>query len=89
MDDIKAILSPAIQARAVAPNDLRDILSKVLNKPLEDFEGEEYNLPNSTQTVRQGQDLGLLDISKAYGDSESSEIAASIRRLIKEAKNDG
>lgn len=47
------------------------------------------NLPNSTQTVRQGQDLGLLDISKAYGDSESSEIAASIRRLIKEAKNDG
>ncbi|NCE77430.1 phage portal protein, partial [Anaerotruncus sp. X29] len=81
MDDIKAILSPAIQARAVAPNDLRDLLSKVLNKPLEDFEGEEYNLPTSPQTIRQGEDLGVLDISKAYGESESSEIAASIRRL--------
>lgn len=45
MEDIKAILDPAINAKAVAPNDLRDLLSKVLNKPLEPFDGEQYNYP--------------------------------------------
>ena len=44
MEDVKAILTPAIQANAVAPNDLRDILSKALNKPLEAFEDDKYNL---------------------------------------------
>lgn len=45
MEDVKAILDPAINAKAVAPNDLRDLLSKVLNKPLEAFDGDQYNLP--------------------------------------------
>ncbi len=40
MEDVKAILTPAIQANASGSNDLRDILSKALNKPLEAFDGD-------------------------------------------------
>ncbi|OJG40526.1 PBSX family phage portal protein [Enterococcus gilvus] len=50
MEDIKAILDPAINANAVAPNDLRDIVGKVLNKPLESFDGDQYNLPSNNQS---------------------------------------
>ena len=86
MEDVKAILTPAIQANAVAPNDLRDILSKALNKPLEAFDGEEYNYPLNRQSSSSAFNLGELDISKAYGEGEVSEIAASIRRMIRSVK---
>ena len=89
MDDIKAILEPAIEAKAVAPNDLRDVVGKVLNKPLEPFDGDEYNKPILTNS--QGNAIGSLtgeiDLEKAYGRSETSELAATLRRLIKEVRS--
>lgn len=88
MEDVKAILTPAIQANAVAPNDLRDILSKALNKPLEAFDGDEYNYPVKNQTASSALNLGELDVSKAYGEGEVSEVAASIRRMIRSVKAD-
>ena len=88
MEDVKAILTPAIQANAVAPNDLREILSKALNKPLEAFEGDEYNYPLKNQTTSSALNLGELDVSKAYGEGEVSEVAASIRRMIRSVKAD-
>lgn len=97
MEDVKAILTPAIQANAVAPNDLRDLLSKVLNKPLEAFEGDEYNLPMRAR--KRDYDLNVvsdepleqeIDVTKAYGDGPVHELMASIRRLVrKEKKDDG
>ncbi|MEB6179495.1 phage portal protein [Enterococcus casseliflavus] len=86
MEDVKAILTPAIQANAVAPNDLRDILSKALNKPLEAFDGDEYNYPLKNQTASSALNLDELDVSKAYGEGEVSEVAASIRRMIRSVK---
>jgi len=88
MEDVKAILTPAIQANAVAPNDLRDILSKALNKPLEAFDGEEYNYPLNRQSSSAAFNLGDLDVAKAYGEGEVSEVAASIRRMIRSVKSD-
>lgn len=89
MDDIKSILDPAIEAKAVAPNDLRDIVGKVLNKPLEPFDGDEYNKPILTNS--QGNAIGSLtgeiDLEKAYGKTETSELAATLRRLIKEVRS--
>uniref|UniRef100_UPI0035A0BE57 phage portal protein n=1 Tax=Jeotgalibaca porci TaxID=1868793 RepID=UPI0035A0BE57 len=97
MEDVKAILTPAIQANAVAPNDLRDLLSKVLNKPLEAFEGDEYNLPMRAR--KRDYDLNVvsdepleqeIDVAKAYGEGPVHELMASIRRLVrKEKKDDG
>lgn len=88
MEDIKAILDPAIKANSVAPNDLRDILSKVLNKPLELFIGDKYNEPILTNS--QGNAIspasGELDLEKAYGQSDYSELAAGVRRLLKEVR---
>jgi PBSX family phage portal protein len=75
MEDIKAILDPAIQASAVAPNDLRDIVGKVLNKPLESFEGEQYNLPangNSANKVNMSGDT----LSSSEGQLEPGETNA-------------
>lgn len=94
MEDIKSILDPSINAKAVAPNDLRDILGKVLNKPLEPFEGDEYNKPIMTNNQSEPMSYGLsasskerLDIEKAYGGSQINELAASVRRLIKEVRS--
>lgn len=90
MEDVKAILEPAIKANSIAPNDLRDIVSKVLNKPLEAFDGDEYNKPIITNS--QGNAIGPvgnkeIDMEKAYGKTENSELAASFRRLIKEVRS--
>lgn len=89
MEDIKAILDPAIEAKAVAPNDLRDIVGKVLNKPLGPFDGDEYNKPIITNS--QGNSVnsltGVVDLEKAYGKTETSELAATLRRLIKEVRS--
>lgn len=80
MEDIKSILDPAIQAGSVAPNDLRELLSNTLNKPLDAFDGDEYNYP-----VRAGSRSAPLDISleKAYGKENISEAAAVIRRALR------
>lgn len=85
MEDIKAILDPAINAKAVAPNDLRDLLSKVLNKPLEPFDGDEYNYP--MESAQQPQPTGI-DLAKAYGSNDLSEVAASVRRMIRRTSDD-
>ncbi|MGM0215057.1 PBSX family phage portal protein [Enterococcus sp. AZ109] len=94
MEDIKSILDPSINAGAVAPNDLRDILGKVLNKPLEPFEGDEYNKPILTNSQNNPISYGLsatgpgdIDLEKAYGSSKMSELAASVRRLLKEVRS--
>lgn len=84
MEDIKNILDPAIQANAVAPNDLRDLLSKTLNKPLAQFEGEKYNYPaNSQPSEPQATDF---NIEKAYGMTEESELAGMFKRMIRKFK---
>lgn len=79
-EDIKNILDAATQAGGVAPNDLRDIVGKTLNKPLEPFEGEQYNYP--TNTTRSSTSLEM-DLEKAYGDNSLSELAGSVRRLLR------
>lgn len=88
MEDVKAILDPAINANAVAPNDLRDIISKVLNKPLQPFDEDRYNYPIETNSQGSTIDMSQIDVGKAYGDGETSEVAASIRRLIRSVKQD-
>lgn len=69
--------------------DLRDVVGKVLNKPLEPFDGDEYNKPIITNS--QGNTVnsltGEVDLEKAYGKTETSELAATVRRLIKEVRS--
>lgn len=83
-EDIKNILDSAIQANAVAPNDLRDLLSKVLNKPLEIFAGDKYNFPSNTQPT-----IESSSIEKAYGEGSEAEIAGMFRRMIRKMKKVG
>lgn len=81
MEDIKSILDPAIQANAVAPNDLRELLSKVLNKPLQLFKGDKYNFPIGSQS--QPNDF---TIEKAYGETSDGEMAGMFRRMLRKMK---
>lgn len=78
-EDIAAILTPAVNAGAVAPNDLRDILSKVLNKHLENFDGDQYNLPLNSAYP------SAVDVTKAYGGEPDGELSGMIRRLLRKA----
>lgn len=89
-EDVKNILGPAIQARAVAPNDLRPLISKTLNVPLQPFEGDEYNLPINQPRYSYGSVLNdeSIDLTKAYGNNPESEMAGLMRRAIRRV-NDG
>ncbi|WP_413509651.1 phage portal protein [Carnobacterium maltaromaticum] len=82
MEDIKSILEPAIAANAVAPNDLRDLLSKILNKPLALFKGDKYNFPIGSARNQSTE----LTLEKAYGDNSDSEMAGMFRRMIRKFK---
>lgn len=94
VEDIAKVIDSAGKVGGVAPNDVRDILGKAINKPLEPFDGDEYNKPmrlgNSsggareiTPTVESSEEETELDLSKAYGEGDTSEIMAGIRKLLR------
>lgn len=64
--EIADILSPFIQAGAVAPNDLRELLGQVLGKRVEPFP-EEYNVPLQMlmREVANNPFGGLISIEKS------------------------
>ncbi|MFC0275596.1 phage portal protein [Enterococcus devriesei] len=86
MEDIKAILDPAIQANAVAPNDLRDIVSKVLAKPLEPFDGEQYNYPNGSVQADQGMIPNALSTNADFENAqlepgETNQLGQTVQQV--------
>ena len=78
-EDMKNILEPAIQAGAVAPNDLRGLVAKVINSPLEPFDKEDYNYPLKQNGVSSGASISL---SKAYGETSDGQLASILRQAI-------
>ncbi len=68
--EIAKVLSPFIQAHAVAPNDLRPLLGQVLGKKVE-FLPEEYDLPMTPMQNQSGVSDGLRDIMKSDYQQES------------------
>lgn len=69
--EIAKVLDPFIQAGAVAPNDLRDLLGQVLGKRIEPF-SEEYNVPLQVVLNEPDNPLsGLLGIEKSSGDQNN------------------
>lgn len=91
-EDIKNILDPAIRANAIASNDLRPLVSKVLGVPLEPFEGDQYNKPfvmTRGGTVLDVDGIGLngVDVSKAYGNSSEQELAGMLRRAMRRSES--
>ncbi|MEN1969012.1 phage portal protein [Lentibacillus sp. N15] len=66
--EISKVLDPFIQAGAVAPNDLRPLLEKVLGAKLDPFP-DEYNVPLQV-LMREANDplSGLLNIQKSGND---------------------
>lgn len=76
-DDTARILDVLVKAGAVAPNDVRDLLGRVLGKDLEAFQDESYNTPGSTAPA-----TSLEPMAKAYGDHDLGELAGEIRRIV-------
>jgi len=76
-DDTARILDVLVKAGAVAPNDVRDLLGRVLGKDLEPFKDESYNTPGSTAPTP-----ALEPMAKAYGDHDLGEVAGQVRRLL-------
>lgn len=83
MEDIKAILDPAIQANAVAPNDLRDIVGKVLDKPLDAFSDDEFNYPMNRSTGNSGGGLlsGMNGEGSALEPGETNALGQTVQQV--------
>lgn len=76
-DDTAKILDVLVKAGAVAPNDVRDLLGRVLGKDLEPFIDEFFNTPNG-----QGSEKAAENLLKAYGSNDLGEIAGQLRRIL-------
>lgn len=87
--EIAKVLMPFVNALAIAPNDLRDILGKVLGKTLEEFPEELYNRPvarNSQGSVTPS----LLPLQKSNGSQQQNELVSilkDVRDLLEDVKN--
>lgn len=88
MDDVTKFIQVANSAGSVAPNDLRGTLSDVLGLPLENFEGEEYNLPTKQSNAQNGLNSDDVNLSKAYGAETGADIAAGIRQIMRRARDE-
>lgn len=89
MEDIEAIVTPAISANAVAPNDLRDILGKVLNKPLEPFEGDEYNYPSGGGNAAGNNSSSMLSLGSEGGTELSPGETNSLGQTVQQVSLNG
>ncbi|PID03610.1 phage portal protein [Sporosarcina sp. P2] len=68
--EIAKVLGPFIQAKAVAPNDLRPLLGQVLGRKVE-FLPEEYDLPMQVMQSQSDVSDGLHGIFKSENQQES------------------
>lgn len=77
--EISKALTPFIQANAAAPNDLRDLLGRVLGKKLEPFP-DEFNMP--LQMISQAS---ALPIQKADQEQKIISLLKDLRDVIEES----
>ncbi|MGE8079034.1 phage portal protein [Peribacillus loiseleuriae] len=80
--EISKVLTPFIQAGAVAPNDLRGLLGQVLGKKIEPF-GDEYNIP--IQILR-GQ-VENDPLSQILSIQKSDEKQSDLINLLKDIRD--
>jgi capsid portal protein len=82
--EISKVLTPFIQAGAVAPNDLRELLGQVLGRKVDPFP-EEYNVPLQVVLRSLGTDddplSGLFSIQK------SKERQTDLINLLKDIRD--
>lgn len=98
-EQVVAILDVANQIGAIAPNDVRDIVGKYLGKDLENFEGEEYDLPKGAmqsqaqvegmrmqnELISQGQNNeGQQNVKKALSEADFTNLLKDIRDVLEE-----
>ena len=65
-EEIATVLGPFISAGAVAPNDLRDKLGRILGKKLDLF-AEEFNIPLQVMLNQTGSSTTEVEIEKSEG----------------------
>ncbi|MFD2018637.1 phage portal protein [Ligilactobacillus acidipiscis] len=90
-DDTVKVIQTGVQANALAPNDVRPLLSRLLNEPLAPFDDDTYNYPAGQQKVPQQGTSELIEqqltqqVAKAYG---KGELAAQIRQTLRGVVNE-
>lgn len=96
-EEIVSVLKTGNELNALAPNDVRPILSELLGVNLEQFEGEEYDLPSNMAT--QGEESALnintltpgeegdnvpQNVEKAYEQSELVNLLKDMRDVLQD-----
>lgn len=90
-DDTVKVIQSGVQANALAPNDVRPLLSRLLNEPLAPFDDDTYNYPAGRQKVPQQDTSEPIEqqltqqVAKAYG---KGELAAQIRQTLRGVVNE-
>lgn len=81
--EIAKVLAPFIQAGAVSPNDLRDLLGQVLGKRIEPF-SDEYNIPIQMLVGNQSANPldSLLNVQKVDDQGNLIDIMKDVRDVL-------
>lgn len=80
-EELARVLDVATKAQAVAPNDIRDIIGKLIGKDLEPFSDEKYDLPLGGSSVTTGIEPPT-QIEKAYEGDDLTNLLKDLRDVI-------
>lgn len=89
-DDKVKMINVLGQYNGIAPNDLREEASKVLGKPLENFDIEEANLPPSLSSSGVGESnmFPFLKSQNKNSNSDLINILKDVRDVVEELKDE-
>lgn len=80
-EQLVKMLEVANNIGAVAPNDIRDVLGKFLGKELENFEGDEFDLPASV--AQQGRDVAAQQAQAEQAAAQLQQQQAAQAKIQK------
>lgn len=83
--EIAKVLTPFVNAGAASPNDLRDLLGRVLGKTLEEWP-EEFNKPFQMLLKDSQQSNSPFFMQKSKGNSDLIDILKDLRDVIEEVQ---
>lgn len=87
--DFTNMLTAFVQADAVAPNDLRDVVGKLLGKSLQTFADPNADLPAGLRQQSAPDPFGGIPIQKSAGRDGIVEILKDLRDILEEQRTAG
>lgn len=82
-EQVVKVIDAANKAGAIAPNDIRDVVGKYLGKDLENFEGDEYDLPaGAVQAQAQVEGMKIQNDLLLTGSKQEADEKKAVKKAI-------